>query len=66
MNVGPVAGPAATAAASSAASAAERFLQALEARGSSSNTLRSYRTGLDAYLDWVSANGHDWRAPALD
>jgi site-specific recombinase XerD len=61
MNAGPAADPAATAA---AASAAERFFQALEARGSSSNTLRSYRTGLGAYLEWVSANGHDWRAPS--
>lgn len=44
--------------------AAGRFLQALEARGSSTNTIRSYRTGLDAYLDWIDANGHDWRAPS--
>ncbi|MGA2662875.1 MAG: site-specific integrase, partial [Verrucomicrobiota bacterium] len=44
--------------------AAERFLRALEARGSSPNTVRSYRTGLGAYLGWVSANGHDWRTPS--
>jgi integrase/recombinase XerC len=44
--------------------AAGRFLQALEARGSSANTIRSYRTGLDAYLEWIDASGHDWRAPS--
>ncbi len=47
-----------------ARAAAERFLQALEARGSSPNTIRSYRTGLEGYLEWVAANGHDWRAPS--
>jgi site-specific recombinase XerD len=46
-----------------AAAAAERFLQALVARGSSPNTIRSYRTGLDAYLEWVRDGGCDWRAP---
>jgi site-specific recombinase XerD len=46
------------------AAAAERFFQALEARGSSPNTIRSYRTGLGAYLDWIAASGHDWRAPS--
>jgi site-specific recombinase XerD len=46
------------------AAAAERFLQALEARGSSPNTVRSYRTSLELYLNWISANGHDWRAPS--
>ena len=44
--------------------AAERFFQALEARGSSPNTLRSYRTGLETYLAWIAANGHDWRTPS--
>ncbi|MGZ6268371.1 MAG: site-specific integrase, partial [Candidatus Limnocylindrales bacterium] len=43
--------------------AVERFLQALEARGSSPNTIRSYRTGLEAYLTWLADNGHDWRSP---
>jgi site-specific recombinase XerD len=47
----------------SAQAAAERFLQALDARGSSPNTIRSYRTGLDAYLAWLATNGHDWRSP---
>lgn len=47
-----------------AAAAAERFLQALEARGSSPNTIRSYRTSLDTYLGWVLASGCDWRAPS--
>jgi integrase/recombinase XerD len=46
-----------------ARAAADRFLQALEARGSSLNTIRSYRTGLEAYLTWLAANGHDWRSP---
>jgi site-specific recombinase XerD len=58
MSPGPVAHP------EPAAAAAERFLQALEARGSSPNTIRSYRTGLGAYLDWIAAGGHDWRAPS--
>jgi site-specific recombinase XerD len=44
--------------------AAERFFQALEARGSSPNTLRSYRTGLETYLAWIAASGHDWRTPS--
>ena len=47
----------------SAGAAAGRFLQALEARGSSPNTVRSYRTSLEVYLDWIAANGHDWRSP---
>ncbi|HEX7495826.1 MAG TPA: tyrosine-type recombinase/integrase [Candidatus Limnocylindrales bacterium] len=47
----------------SAQAAAERFLQALDARGSSPNTIRSYRTGLEAYLAWLATNGHDWRSP---
>jgi site-specific recombinase XerD len=48
---------------SSAAEAVEGFLRALAARGSSENTLRSYRTGLEAYASWLSAGGHDWRQP---
>jgi site-specific recombinase XerD len=47
-----------------AAAAVERFLQALRARGSSVHTLRSYRTALDGYTGWLSANGHDWRSPS--
>ncbi len=43
--------------------AVEGFLRALGARGSSENTLRSYRTGLEAYASWLSAGGHDWRQP---
>jgi site-specific recombinase XerD len=46
------------------AAAAERFLQALEARGSPPNTIRSYRTSLELYLGWIAANGHDWRTPS--
>jgi len=47
-----------------AAAAVERFLQALRARGSSVHTIRSYRTALDGYTGWLSANGHDWRSPS--
>jgi site-specific recombinase XerD len=47
-----------------AAAAVDRFLQVLEARGSSVHTLRSYRTGLGAYLGWLGANGYDWAAPS--
>jgi site-specific recombinase XerD len=36
----------------------------LEARGSSANTIRSYRTSLDAYLAWLGSGGHDWTAPS--
>lgn len=43
--------------------AAERFLHALVARGSSPNTVRSYRTGLEGYLQWLTARRHDWREP---
>lgn len=50
--------------ASPAAAAVGRFLQLLQARGSSAHTLRSYRTGLEAYLGWIAANGHDWTAPS--
>lgn len=60
MSPGPEAGTGRAA----AADAAQRFLQALEARGSPPNTIRSYRTGLDAYFGWISAGGHDWRAPS--
>jgi site-specific recombinase XerD len=60
---GPVAG-AASAAPSASLDAADRFLHALEARGSSANTIRSYRTSLDAYLAWIESGGHDWTAPS--
>jgi site-specific recombinase XerD len=49
--------------ASSSADAVESFLRALAARGSSQNTLRSYRTGLQAYVGWLALNGHDWKQP---
>ena len=49
--------------AAAAHSAADRFLRALEARGSSPNTIRSYRTALEAYLAWLAGNGVDWRSP---
>ena len=47
-----------------AAAAVERFLRALQARGSSAHTIRSYGTALEVYTGWLSANGHDWRAPS--
>jgi site-specific recombinase XerD len=53
----------ATGAESSSPEAIEGFLRALAARGSSENTLRSYRTVLAAYAGWLEANGHDWRQP---
>jgi site-specific recombinase XerD len=49
--------------ASGSSDALERFLLALEARGSSPNTIRSYRTGLTAYLAFIDDGGFDWRAP---
>ena len=47
-----------------AAAAVERFLRALQARGSSAHTIRSYGTALEVYTGWLSANGHDWRSPS--
>jgi len=44
--------------------ALERFIVALEARGSSPNTTRSYRTGLEVYLGFMDRGGHDWRSPS--
>jgi integrase/recombinase XerD len=44
--------------------AVERFLEALVARGSSENTLRSYRTALEGYVAWLAAGGEDWHAPS--
>ena len=44
--------------------ALERFLLTLRAKDSSEHTLRSYRTAVGAYLDWLAAHGADWRAPA--
>ncbi len=50
--------------ASAAAVPLDRFLAALTARGSSANTIRSYHTAVSAYVDWLSANGYDWRSPS--
>jgi site-specific recombinase XerD len=44
--------------------AVERFLRTLQAKGSSPNTIRSYATGLDAYVAWLEETGHDWRQPS--
>jgi len=43
--------------------AARRFLTSLEARGSSPNTIRSYKTGIEGYLEWLAARRYDWREP---
>jgi site-specific recombinase XerD len=47
-----------------ATAAVERFLQALQAKGSSVHTIRSYRTALEGYSGWLSSNGYDWRSPS--
>jgi integrase/recombinase XerD len=44
--------------------ALERFLLTLRARDASEHTLRSYRTAVGAYLEWLAAHDADWRAPA--
>lgn len=44
--------------------ALERFLLTLRARDASEHTLRSYRTAVGVYLEWLAAHGADWRAPA--
>ena len=49
--------------ASGSADALERFMLALEARGSSPNTIRSYRTGVEGYLAFLTHGGHDWQSP---
>jgi integrase/recombinase XerC len=43
--------------------AARRFLTTLEARGSSPNTIRSYKTGIEVYLEWLAGRRYDWREP---
>jgi site-specific recombinase XerD len=47
-----------------AGSAVERFLLSLTARGSSENTVRSYRHGLGSYLEWLAGRDVDWRSPS--
>jgi site-specific recombinase XerD len=47
-----------------AGSAVERFLLSLAARGSSENTIRSYRRGLGSYLEWLAGRDVDWRSPS--
>jgi integrase/recombinase XerD len=55
--VNPVAGDPAT------HPALDRFLRSLEARDASPDTVRAYRTGVGAYLDWLASRGVDWRRP---
>ena len=43
---------------------ARRFLEALEARGASPNTIRSYQTSLEVYLGWLESHDLDWREPS--
>jgi site-specific recombinase XerD len=47
-----------------AAPVLDRFLASLEARNASANTVRSYRTGLSAFLAWLGPEGQDWRSPS--
>ena len=42
----------------------DRFLLSLRAKDASEHTLRSYRTAVGAYLDWLEKRGADWRSPA--
>jgi site-specific recombinase XerD len=46
------------------AEALEGFLGGLAARDASAHTLRAYRTAVSHYLDWLSGQGADWRAPS--
>jgi site-specific recombinase XerD len=43
---------------------ARRFIEALEARGSSPNTIRSYQTSLEVFLGWLESHKMDWREPS--
>ena len=42
----------------------DRFLASLGARNASTDTVRSYRTGLTAFLAWLGPEGEDWRSPS--
>lgn len=44
--------------------ALDGFLGRLAARDSSEHTSRAYRTSVGQYLDWLDAQGADWRSPA--
>ena len=44
--------------------ALDGFLGRLAARDSSEHTRRAYRTSVGQYLDWLDAQGADWRSPA--
>ena len=43
--------------------ALDGFLGRLAARDSSEHTRRAYRTAVSQYLDWLEAQGADWRSP---
>ena len=43
--------------------ALDGFLGRLAARDSSEHTRRAYRIAVSQYLDWLDAQGADWRAP---
>ena len=47
-----------------AAPVLDRFLASLEARNASADTVRSYRTGLTAFLAWLGPQREDWRSPS--
>ena len=42
----------------------DAFLRTLVARDASPHTRRAYATAVGAYLDWLAAQGVDWRKPA--
>jgi site-specific recombinase XerD len=56
--------PGAEQGAGEATTAVDRFLAALQAKGSSVHTIRSYHTALQGYTDWLAAHDYDWHAPS--
>src|SRR5688572_4174945 len=49
---------------SDGAEALDAFLGGLAARDASVHTRRAYRTAVEQYLEWLAAQGDDWRAPS--
>jgi integrase/recombinase XerD len=45
------------------AEALDAFLGGLAARDASLHTRRAYATAVNQYLDWLAADGVDWRSP---
>jgi site-specific recombinase XerD len=44
--------------------ALDRYLSTLRARDASPHTIRSYRTAIASYLDWLDRREVDWRVPS--